>query len=122
MPTALRVLIIEDDAIIAMLLTETLIGMGYEVCAAEATERGAVTAAARHRPDILIVDAGLREGNGVSAVDRILLSGFVPHVFVSGDSLRPEVLNPRAVRLSKPYDERGLIAAIQQALAAPAVV
>lgn len=94
-----------------------LADIGYEVCAIEGTESGAVTAAARYRPDLLIVDAGLSEGNGISAVDRILRNGFVPHIFVSGYGLRPEMLDPRAVRLSKPYNERDLIAAIKRALA-----
>src|ERR1700722_14411181 len=118
-PAALRILIIEDNAIIAMLLEATLSDMGYEVCAVEATETGAVAAAALHRPDLLIVDAALSEGSGISAVERILRDGFVPHVFVSGDDLKPEMLDSRAVRLSKPYDERALAAAIQRALAAP---
>jgi two-component system, response regulator PdtaR len=121
-PTALRILVIEDNAIIAMLLETMLADMGHDVCAIESTETGAVAAAARLRPDLLIVDAGLSEGSGISAVDRILRDGFVPHVFVSGRDLRPESLNPRAVRLSKPYDERGLIVAIQLALATRAAV
>jgi hypothetical protein len=44
-----------------------------------------VTAALRCRPDLIIVDAQLWEGNGASAVDEILGTGFVPHLFVSGD-------------------------------------
>ena len=35
---ALRVLVVEDDALIAMLLTEMLAGMGHNVCATPATE------------------------------------------------------------------------------------
>jgi len=119
---AVRILVIEDNAIIAMLLEAILRDMGYAVCAVEATETGAVAAAALHRPNLLIVDAGLSEGSGVSAVDRILRDGFVPHVFVSGADLKPEMLDSRAVRLSKPYDERALFAAIQSALAAPVAV
>jgi CheY-like chemotaxis protein len=121
-PAALRILIIEDNAIIAMLLEATLGDMGYAVCAIEATETGAVAAAVLHRPDLLIVDARLSEGSGVSAVDRILRDGFVPHVFVSGSELKSEMLDSRAVRLSKPYDKRALITAIQRALAAPMAV
>jgi len=119
---AVRILVIEDNAIIAMLLEAILRDLGYAVCAVEATETGAVAAAALHRPNLLIVDAGLSEGSGVSAVDRILRDGFVPHVFVSGADLKPEMLDSRAVRLSKPYDERALFAAIQSALAAPVAV
>jgi CheY-like chemotaxis protein len=120
-PKALRILVIEDNAIIAMLLEQTLIGMGHEVCAVEATEVGAVTAAALYKPGLLIVDARLREGNGISAVEQILRNGFVPHIFVSGDDLRRELLSPHAILLGKPYDELELAQAIQGALA-PAVL
>jgi CheY-like chemotaxis protein len=115
-------LVVEDNAIVAMLLEATLEDMGHAVCAIEATETGAVAAAALHRPDLLIVDAELSEGSGVSAVDRILRDRFIPHVFVSGDNLKPAMLDGRAVRLSKPYDERTLFAAIQKALAAPVAI
>jgi len=120
--TALRILVVEDNVIIAMLLEATLADMGHEVCAVEGTEAGAVAAAALHRPDLLIVDARLSEGSGILAVDRILHDGFVPHIFVSGADLDPEKLNPRAVRVIKPYDERDLFAAIQQALATPVTI
>jgi CheY-like chemotaxis protein len=92
---ALRVLVIEDDALLGLFLGEMLEGMGHSVCAIEATEAGAVTAAAQFRPDLMIVDAQLREGSGVSAVGQILQTGFVPHVFVSGANV--QALRPGAV-------------------------
>src|SRR3954454_11694704 len=83
---ALRVLVIEDDALIAMLLTEMLAGMGHDVCATAATEAEAVIAATRYGPDLMIVDAGLGRGSGVSAVEEILRAGPLAHVFISGDA------------------------------------
>ena len=44
------------------LLADMLEGMGHEVCATENTQAGAIAAAARHKADLLIVDAGLIEG------------------------------------------------------------
>jgi CheY-like chemotaxis protein len=115
---ALRVLLVEDEAVIAMLLAEVLGGMGYEVCAVEATEADAVAAATRCRPDLMIVDARLGAGSGVSAVDKILLTGPVPHVFVSGDSSSVRALRPDAVVMQKPFREADLAHAIQCALGA----
>jgi two-component system, response regulator PdtaR len=40
---ALRILVVEDDALIAMLLAELLAGLGHNVCATAATEAHAVT-------------------------------------------------------------------------------
>lgn len=58
---ALRVLVVEDDALITMLYAELMTEMGHVVCAIETIEADAVAAATRHKPDLMIVDVGLRE-------------------------------------------------------------
>jgi CheY-like chemotaxis protein len=112
----LRVLVAEDDTMIGMLLGEVLTGMGYDVCAIEATQADTVAAAVRHRPDMMIVDAWLGDGSGITAVEEVLRSGFVPHVFVSGDTLAVQARCPGAVVLQKPFREADLAQAIQRAL------
>ena len=119
--TTLRVLVVEDDAVIGVLLAEMLIGMGHDVCAVELTEAGAVSAEARCRPDLMIVDVQLGDGNGVDAVAEIRRTRLVPHLFVSGDISQVKHLQPGAVLLQKPYREADLARVIQRALAAPAV-
>jgi DNA-binding response OmpR family regulator len=86
--SALHVLVVEDDAVISMLLAEVLTGMGHDVCAIASTEADAVAAAVRYRPDLMIVEARLGDGSGVPAVEEMLRIGFVPHGFVTGDTLR----------------------------------
>jgi DNA-binding response OmpR family regulator len=117
---ALRVLVVEDDAMIADLLAEMLEALGHDVCAIEATEAAAVTAAARYRPDLMIVDARLGTGSGVSAVEEILRTGFVPHLFFSGNISKVKTLRPGAVVLQKPFRQAELTLAIQRALDAAA--
>jgi len=117
---ALRVLIAEDDALIAMLLADLLAGMGHEVCATAATQADAVTAAIQNRPDLMIVDAGLGRGSGVAAIEEILRAGPVAHVFVSGDPGRIQALKPDAVVVRKPFRQAELVRAIATALAATA--
>lgn len=112
----LQILVLEDDALIAMLLVETLAEMGHDVCGVEATETGAITAALRCRPDLIIADAQLRGGNGISAVDQILSNGYVPHLFVSGDIKKVMARKPGAVAIEKPFRESELGRAIQRAL------
>ena len=119
--TALRVLVVEDDALIGMLLAEMLTGMGHDVCAVEVTEADAVTAAARCRPDLMIVDVRLGDGSGVDAVAEIHRTGPVPHVFVSGDISNVKALQPGAVIIQKPYREADLARVIRRALDSPAV-
>jgi chemotaxis response regulator CheB len=80
----LRILIVEDDAIVAMVLKELLTVMGHEVCATAITRFDAVGGAGRHKPDLVIADGTLGRESGISAVDEILRAGPVP-LFVSGD-------------------------------------
>jgi len=118
---ALRLLVVEDDTMLGILLAEMLKEIGHDVCAIEATEADAVTAAAQYRPDLMIVDAQLGDGSGVSAVEQILRTGFVPHVFITGNILKLKALRPGAVVLQKPFGEAEFTRAIQRALDAAAV-
>lgn len=112
---ALRVLVVEDEAIIGMLFSELLEEMGHSVVAVAATEDAAVAAALEHKPDLMIVDARLQEGSGIGAVDKVLLNGFIPHIFTSGDTQSVLVLRPGAVVIAKPFRESDLIPAIEKA-------
>ncbi len=116
---ALSILVVEDEAIIGMLLSEVLAGMGHKVIGVVGTEGAAVALAAEYKPDLLIVDAGLTSGNGVSAVDKILATRFVPHVFTTGNALKVRLLKPDAIVLEKPFHEAELADAIDLALSRP---
>ena len=96
---------------IAMLLAEMLGDMGYRVCAISATEEDAVVVATRCKPGLMIVDEHLREGTGASAVERILLNGPVPCVFISGAPVRRD--RQGATMLQKPFLEQDLVRAIR---------
>ncbi len=113
----LSILVIEDEAIIGMLLSEVLAGMGHKVIGVVATERAAIALAAEYLPDLLIVDAGLASGNGLSAVDTILASRFVPHLFTTGDAMKVRLIKPDAIVLEKPFNETELEMAITRAMA-----
>ena len=118
----LRILLVDDDASIAAVLAEMLDEMGHVVCGIEATEAGAVRAALGDKPDLMIVDARLREGNGVAAVETILRTTPIPHILMSGERLPAG--RARAVKLQKPFMYRDLVDAIERAIegagAAPA--
>ena len=109
-----RILVVEDDALIGSLLTEVLQALGHAVYPVETTEDGAVSAAARHRPDLMIVDVQLAAGSGLSAMARISQTGPIPHVVMSGDSYQPATFG--MVLLRKPFRQSDLIRAIEQAL------
>jgi len=112
----LRVLVMEDNAIIGMLFADLLAEMGHVVCAIVTTQEEGVAAAARFKPELMIVDASLSEGDGLSAVDEIVRDGFIPHVFVSGDTALVLATKPGAIVLRKPFRDRDLAKVIQFAL------
>jgi CheY-like chemotaxis protein len=112
---SLRILVVEDDAIIGMLIAEMVVAMGHVVCALETNEAGAVAAAARHRPELMIVDRQLREGDGASAVQRILTQERIPHLFITGRVTDRSLSG--SVVLLKPFRGSELVDAMNRALA-----
>ena len=115
----LRILVVEDDPMIGPILAEMLEDLGHIVCGVEVDAENAVAAAARHHPELMIVDIGLGHTSGVRAVNEILKSGFVPHVFVTGDVLRHLELGPNAVLIQKPFRGPDIVAAIERAIRGP---
>ena len=116
----LRVLVIEDDALIAMLLADVLSGMGHEVCATAGTPAEAIAAARQESPDLVLSDVKLRNGSGIDAVEEILRSKPVPYMFMTGDTVGLKLRLPDAVAVRKPFSEAVLAKAIEKALAAAA--
>ena len=112
----LRILVVEDEAMIGVLLAQVLTDMGHDVCGIEATEADAVAAAARCNPDLMIVDVWLADGNGISAVAEILRAGPMPHFFVSADIAMVRALGPDAEVMQKPFRAQDLAQAIGRAL------
>jgi CheY-like chemotaxis protein len=117
--TPLSILIAEDEAVIAMLLDEVLTGLGHSVCANVSTADEAVDAARRHHPDLILIDAGLRDSSGVDAMAIILAAGPVSHIYMSGDKAAVLRQQPGALVIEKPFDEDALVAAMRTTLAWP---
>ncbi|CCB66517.1 response regulator [Hyphomicrobium sp. MC1] len=116
----LQVLLVEDELLIAMLFAEVLEDMGHTVCAMESSEADAVAAAAKFNPDLIIADAKLRKGSGIAALATILLSGHVPHMFVSGDVSSVRAARPDAIVMQKPFFAADLARAVELAMDAKA--
>ena len=112
----LRILVVEEDVAIGPLLAEMLEDLGAVVCGVEVDESRAAEAAARCRPDLMIVDVGLGATSNVNAVKEILLDGLIPCVFVTDANLRESTLWPGAVLVRKPFRAPEIVAAIGRAL------
>jgi CheY-like chemotaxis protein len=115
--SSLKVLVIEDDAMIAMLYADVLSELGHQVCGVASTEDEAVELARQCQPDIVISDLGLREGSGMMAMSRILRERKVPHVFITGSDIHPGKTKDPDNMLRKPFNEQQLVHAIDRAIA-----
>ena len=63
----MRVLIVEDEPIIAMHLALLVAELGHYACATAATAGAAIALAALHNPDVVLMD--IRLGQGGSGID-----------------------------------------------------
>ncbi|MDY7523655.1 response regulator [Sphingomonas sp. 10B4] len=110
-----RIVIVEDDVLIAMDLADLLIAMGHDVCRIATTEAEAVEAAMALEPDLMIVDGNLAEGSGVSAMRQILARGFVTHFYITGDPVQLLKIAPNAVVVAKPFNMHALVTGMAKA-------
>lgn len=117
--TATKVLIIEDEPLIAMQLEDLVTGLGHEICGTAATLTQAQDVIARTTPGLVLADIQLADGSsGLDAVDDILELADVPVIFITayperlltGDRPEPTYL------VTKPFREATVRAAISQAL------
>jgi CheY-like chemotaxis protein/DNA-directed RNA polymerase specialized sigma24 family protein len=114
------VLVIEDEAIIAMDIAAIVEGMGHRVTDNARTHTEAVQMAAAQRPDLILADIQLADNSsGIQAVNDILAQfGDIPVIFITAfperllTGERPEP----AFLINKPYTEEQVRSAVSQAM------
>lgn len=116
---ATRVLIIEDEPLISMDLSEIVESLGHEVTTIARTAGQAVKAAVEREPGLVLADIQLADGSsGLDAVRDILAKFEVPVIFITSfperllTGTRPEP----TFLITKPYDPDAVKATISQAL------
>ncbi len=113
---ATRILLVEDEAVIALDLSATLIGLGHDVAAIADTADKAVAAARDMRPGLVVADVALADGSsGVEAVREIQRERNVPAVFVTAYPERV-VDGVGSAFVSKPFLASAVRAAVERAL------
>ncbi|WP_312524599.1 response regulator [Paracoccus sp. (in: a-proteobacteria)] len=115
-----KVMVIEDETIIAMDLKGIVTTMGHEVTGIARTHTAAIELANKKRPDLILADIQLADGSsGIDAVNELLGSlGNIPVIFITafperlltGDRPEPAFL------ISKPYSEEQVRSAVSQAM------
>jgi two-component system, response regulator PdtaR len=82
-----KLLIVEDEAMFAMVLKNNLQLRGYQVCEPVSTGLAAIQAAIDEQPEAVLMDIRLvGEMDGIAAAEQILSSRRVPIIFMTGYS------------------------------------
>lgn len=112
-----KILIVEDEALIAFSLRLELVGSGFNVVGLAASGEQALEMVERHEPDLILMDVKLRGGlDGVAVAERIRVGRTMPIIFLSGtvdQGLRDRIGRLKGVAfLEKPV----VVAAVDQAI------
>jgi len=110
----LRILIVEDEILIALELESLLQDAGHEVVGIAASFEDAIALSQFRRPDLAFVDIHLTDGPTGIDVARSLSGDGVAVLFMTANTKRiPEDRAGAKGVIAKPYTERG----VRQALA-----
>jgi CheY-like chemotaxis protein len=112
----MHALVIEDDAVTAMLIEDELHDLGFSSVDVASSEDDAVRSVTFRCPDLVTSDGTLAFGSGMSAVDRIRTLCSTPILFVTGDAERARCSAPGIPVLEKPFSVTQLTAAVAYAL------
>jgi two-component system, response regulator PdtaR len=97
----LKILVVEDEAIVALDIKEKLIHFGYDVCGIAANSEKVFLILEKVKPDIILMDIKLR-GNfvGIQLAKEIKEKFSIPSIFVTAFS------DENTLRLIKEFDDK----------------
>lgn len=119
MAREIRVLVVEDDAAFRRALVTTLCAAAYRVVEA-ASIAEAKRMAAHHRPDLVLLDLGLPDGDGLAFIETIRAASLTPIVVITArdaEAMKVAALDAGADDyVTKPFGVDELLARLRAAL------
>ena len=113
------VLIVEDEAPLRRFLRAALVAQGYRLVEAETASEG-LQRATEHNPDIVLLDLGLPDGDGLDVTSRLREWTGVPIIVLSARGQERDKVQALDVGaddyLTKPFGTSELLARIRVAL------
>jgi len=119
--TPATILIVEDEAIVALDLQRRLQQLGYRVPSTAGSGEEAIRLAGQMQPDLVCMDIGLRgDMDGIEAAVQIRTRFGIPSILLTAYSdvktrERAEAVS-LAVFLTKPFEDEDVLNAIQAVL------
>jgi len=116
-----RILVIEDEAIVAADIQDRLEALGYEVAGWGTTGAEALDLARSSKPDLILMDIMLKGPmNGIQAAHLVRVELSLPVIFLTANSdeavLEQAKISEPFAYLLKPFEERQLRTNIEMAL------
>src|SRR6056297_1957606 len=118
---SVRILLVEDESIVAMDMERRLSTLGYSVIEHVLSGEDAVAKAEQEKPDLILMDIHLKgKMDGIQAAERIKSSLGTPVIYITAYSdettlSRAKVTEPFGYIL-KPFQEREIYSTIEMAL------
>ncbi len=117
-----KILVVEDDMILALVLKKNLEQLGHTVLEVQASGQGAIDAVSASKPNLIIMDIKLMGSiDGIQTMIEIRKFSEIPVIYVSGNSDESVKLKAEATQsaefMSKPIDLFELKERINKALA-----
>jgi two-component system cell cycle sensor histidine kinase/response regulator CckA len=117
---ALRILVVEDETLVARDLEATLTRLGFEVTALCRTGEEALQSLRSLKPDVILMDIQLDSGmDGVEAATRLQAEHEAPIIFLTAYADEPTLARARAAQpygyLLKPFHESELRSVVELA-------
>jgi|WetSurMetagenome_2_1015567.scaffolds.fasta_scaffold91002_2 two-component system, response regulator PdtaR len=114
----IKILIVEDEAIIALDMQETLTRLGYQVCGIASSGEKAVHLAETTSPNIIIMDMKLKgKMDGIETANLIKEKLSVPSVFLTAstddNTIRQIENSLNKEYITKPFNEEELVSKIE---------
>ncbi len=116
-----KILVVEDELIVAMELKSRLHELGYSVCGTVVSGEEAIELTARHNPDIILMDINIKGAyDGVRAAEIIKIDHDIPIIFLTAFSdpktlQRAKITEPYGY-IIKPFEEKEVHTAIEIAV------
>ena len=116
-----RILVVEDEAIIASVIAGALRKFGYEVIDILNTGEAAAATALEKRPDLVLMDIRLQgDMDGISAAERIQEQADIPIIYLTAYADEPTLERAKRTKpygyIPKPFQEIELKTTIEMAL------
>ena len=116
-----KILLVEDDDVIAKVADWRLKNLGYSVCGRATSGAEAMELVVNARPDLVLMDINIRGNVDGIETAKMIKKGFnIPVIFVTSHSDGPTLERAKETRpdgfIVKPFDDNDLRVAIQLAL------